>query len=242
MSSNSINNSGDLAKKSGSNKIVMIAVVIVAAVIIGCILRFYGNLQSEEPDAQNDVIVSETEKATQSGGTVPTEESTQIEEETEIVSEKEQTNVTDVPDVTMEHVTGAFASSVLVEDKYNLVHGADNVLDKDNSTAWSEGVSGNGIGEVLTITLDEKCVISGIIIMNGYQKSENLYQKNSRPSDLEVEFSDGTTETIHIHDQMGWETLNFSQTHVADEISFFIKDVYEGTTYEDTLITEIEIF
>jgi hypothetical protein len=230
---------------------IAIAAVIVVAAVVGCVIRFSGNLTSDKSGGQSDIIVKETEKPTQESEVTEEEatenDMTENDMAEDDMDEDDGTAVKDeaeplLPDASMGHVTGAYASSVLVEDKYNLVHGAENVLDGDASTAWSEAATGNGIGEWLTITLDQKCVISGISIMNGYQKSEKLYKKNSRPSDLEVEFSDGTTELIHINDQMGWETITFSQTHVADEISFTIQGVYEGNTYDDTLITDIQIF
>lgn len=148
----------------------------------------------------------------------------------------------DFPTASNDRIQNCYASSELVESQYNLVHGAWNVLDGDTKTAWSEAASGMGIGESLTIVLDSKCEINGISLLNGYQASEVLYWKNSRSSEIEISFSDGTSETLSLKDTLGWQTFYFSERHVSDEIQIIIRDAYAGNKCEDTLITEVEIF
>ncbi|MEA2097157.1 MAG: hypothetical protein U9P73_10760 [Candidatus Cloacimonadota bacterium] len=59
--------------------------------------------------------------------------------------------------------------------KYN----ASNLFDRNNRTAWAEGISGDGIGEVVYFTIGKK-LKKNIFIENGYQKSESLFEKNNR--------------------------------------------------------------
>lgn len=118
---------------------------------------------------------------------------------------------------------------------------ARNVLDGSSATAWSEGVSGNGIGETLTIQLNTTCRVNGIRILNGYQKSSDLYYKNARPSELRVTFSDGSSEDLYLTDEMGWQGFTFSASHVTDQVTLTILGVYSGNKYEDTLISEVEL-
>lgn len=60
-----------------------------------------------------------------------------------------------------------------------------NLFDDDSITAWVEGVNSNGIGEYLLIG-NENELPAKIQIRNGYQKSNSLYQKNSRPKALKI--------------------------------------------------------
>ncbi len=63
--------------------------------------------------------------------------------------------------------------------KYSVI----NVLDKDPTTAWVEGVSGYGIGESIIIGIGD--TLPDIIsLRNGYQKSESIYRSNSRPKSI----------------------------------------------------------
>lgn len=59
------------------------------------------------------------------------------------------------------------------------------LFDKDVSTAWVEGVKGDGIGEYILIGL-KNTLPDKIHINNGYQKSKSLYLKNSRPKALKI--------------------------------------------------------
>lgn len=58
-------------------------------------------------------------------------------------------------------------------------YNAANLFDRNNTTAWVEGVPGDGIGEVICFTIGKK-LKKNIFIENGFQKSESLYEKNNR--------------------------------------------------------------
>lgn len=233
------------------DKYTYIAIVgmILLAAIIGMVFKFHNSSVSGDettktannnddvyPDSDSDN--SELEKYFESS------EDLQEIDTTDEDSDDSKLNEPNIsyPKVSANHITGIYASSELEEEQYNAIHYATNIFDGDTFTAWSEGVDGPGIGEKLVISFDEECEISGISILNGYQKSENLYYKNARPSDMEIIFSDGNKENIHIHDEMGWETIQFSETYVSSSMTIVITDVYDGSKYEDTLITELELF
>lgn len=150
-------------------------------------------------------------------------------------------NVSSVPQVSSDKISGATATSELYEDKYKLLHGASNILDGDSNTAWSEAASGTGRGESVTINLSEKCQVSGISIMSGYQKTERLFKRNCRPSRLTVTFSDGESEVIDLKDSMGWQKFTFSNPHDTTSVTLTIDSVYKGSVYKDTLITDVEL-
>jgi hypothetical protein len=65
-----------------------------------------------------------------------------------------------------------------------------NLFDNDPATAWVEGVKGYGEGEILFVGLGDK-LPEKLVISNGYQKSESIYNSNSRPKTIELTFYTG---------------------------------------------------
>jgi hypothetical protein len=74
------------------------------------------------------------------------------------------------------------------ENEYNGLgkYCACRLFDKDVTTAWVEGVKGDGIGEYVLIVQQENAFPDKIHINNGYQKTESLYLKNGRPKILKI--------------------------------------------------------
>ena len=116
----------------------------------------------------------------------------------EVISDESEQ--VEIPEIRMRDVKDVSASSYLSEK--NIKHVPDRIMDGDTTTAWVEGVEGNGEGESITFTFGDLYVVSDIKIWNGYQKSEDLYYKNARTSELELEFSDGSTERISFQSKL----------------------------------------
>ena len=89
----------------------------------------------------------------------------------------------------------AEASSVL-ESSSAGTYGPENVLDRNPSTAWVEGVDGLGIGESKTLTSDQVQKVHGGKILEEYWKNTDILTKNSYPYKFRLEFSDGTTMDV----------------------------------------------
>ena len=66
-------------------------------------------------------------------------------------------------------------------------------IDKDNTTAWLEGVKGNGINEWIKFTADAEQYVNGFVLYNGYQKNEKTYINNGKISKVLVTFADNST-------------------------------------------------
>jgi len=69
-------------------------------------------------------------------------------------------------------------------------YGPHNLLDKDAKTAWVEGEKGDGIGESVTIEAGET-LQEAINLRNGYQKSQALFNANSRVKRLRLTLFSG---------------------------------------------------
>lgn len=69
-------------------------------------------------------------------------------------------------------------------DRWTCTYGPTQVVDGDPATAWSEGVDGPGIGEVLIVPLPPGD--GPLRIHAGYGKSPERHQENARPRRVEV--------------------------------------------------------
>jgi hypothetical protein len=77
-----------------------------------------------------------------------------------------------------------WASSELVE-KYKgrtVEYSVKNIFDEKKDTCWAEGVTGDGIGENITIVVNKD--IGRIGILNGNAKNLEIYKKNNRINKL----------------------------------------------------------
>ena len=142
--------------------------------------------------------------------------------------------------VNMNLIQGAYHSSAL-KDSGNTYHGYF-TLDGNLKTCWAEGVPGLGIGEKVRIDFKTNCKVNGLNIWTGYQKSEDLFYKNSRPIAIRVMGSDGSSEVYQIEDKMGKQRVDFKQPILGDKVSIVIEKVAKGSKFEDTCITEIDFF
>lgn len=139
-------------------------------------------------------------------------------------------------------ISSVTATSHLEEPQYGFSHTADNLIDGTLANAWVEGISGQGEGESVTLWLSGAYRVSGFTINAGYQKSESTYNNNSRPAVLEATFSDGTELDITLRDYNGQQVVEFPYPVSTSSIRLTIRSVYPGTTYQDTVISEIALF
>lgn len=133
-----------------------------------------------------------------------------------------------------------------------------NAGDDNFETAWVEGVDGYGIGENVTFYINSGQV-DEIIVANGYVKTPKAYKENSRVRTLKLYYNDKHIANLHLKDELSdqhfklWNVFG-SHAYYNDEghwigydgklvpqwsFKFEIVDVYEGTKYDDTVISEI---
>ncbi len=120
-------------------------------------------------------------------------------------------------------------------------YGPRNLADGDDKTAWVEGSSGQGVGEFVVLEFDTPRTVRGLTIRNGYDKSADLFAKNSRVKDIELRFSSGASVTATLSDQPGPQRLALSQPIEAKWVELVIRSVYPGSKYADTAINEISV-
>lgn len=79
-------------------------------------------------------------------------------------------------------------------------------------------------------------------IWTGHQKSTDLFYKNARPSEIQLHGSDGSIENVHLNDNMGMQSVNFSKPMEVNNIKLIVTNVYYGNKYTDTCIAEVKFF
>jgi hypothetical protein len=145
-------------------------------------------------------------------------------------------------------------------DMYCPLSLADGKLD----TAWVAG--GKGVGETVLFPAD---ATKGLRIANGFQRSENLYKKNSRPQAIRVfvlsarkdggQYGDRykdirvlASRDSRLEDRMGAQALALPDfalpaqgasdyPPIATLVAIQILSVYPGTVYADTCISEVSV-
>ncbi|MFH0866184.1 MAG: hypothetical protein V1904_08310 [Bacteroidota bacterium] len=146
------------------------------------------------------------------------------------------------------------ASSVLASQDTNTYYNAYNVNDNNPNTAWAEGKEGDGIGETIDINIlagDDNVEqsfykIQKIGFMNGINKSQDLFAKNNRVKRLKILYYEpfiGSQKELEVtlDDSMGMQYFSLPQAEYVSSLSFVIQEVYKGTQYDNTCISEISI-
>lgn len=141
------------------------------------------------------------------------------------------------------------SSSTLPKQAAN-TYTANNAHDLRYDTAWVEGVSGPGIGETLTYTFTNKAPrITEILIHTGYIKDEDTWLKNNRVKTLELAINGEPTAVLRLADTRAQQSFDLNELgpgplgrRAGGEdlvLRFKILDIYPGTEFDDTAISEI---
>ncbi|MCP3795038.1 discoidin domain-containing protein [Paenibacillus sp. CH40] len=130
------------------------------------------------------------------------------------------------------------ASSTLSDQAGNS-YAARNIMDGDASTAWCEGVKGDGIGEWVKVDFGSVQELRGFELINGLAKSSNAFQVNNRVKRMKLEFSNGQTIMVD-NDFLSNEFPN-SAIHTSF-VKITIEAVEKGSKYHDTCMSEIRFF
>ena len=137
------------------------------------------------------------------------------------------------------------ASSAL-KSKSEISYSVKSANDLDYKTAWVEGAAGSGIGEYLEYHFKNKSPkVTHIIVSNGYFKSNKAWRKNNRVKSLKVYVNDLEYGILQLEDSKTDQRFKFDGFEYNSDgktdliLKFEILEVYKGTKYDDTVITEI---
>ncbi|MCR5507490.1 MAG: discoidin domain-containing protein [Lachnospiraceae bacterium] len=133
-------------------------------------------------------------------------------------------------------------------------YGGINLIDNDPATVWCEGVSGTGVGESITLKLDKKQPVFGIVIVNGYTADYTLYSNNGKVTDVQVDFGDGNVISGLIGGyafegvsgdylaELNTSKVELDQPVMTDTITITITAAEKGAKYDDTCISGIKVY
>jgi hypothetical protein len=111
------------------------------------------------------------------------------------------------------------------------------------SSAWVEGVKGDGLGEAVTLTLDKPAKVRRIGLVNGYAKNDDIYRKNNRVSKLDVSVNGGASFSVSVPDErLSSEMFYFDLPASTDSVStvkLTIAGVHKGNKYDDTCLSDV---
>ena len=124
----------------------------------------------------------------------------------------------------------------------NVNYETSNLTDMKASTVWAEGAEGSGLGSYLVVELGGEKTVTGARLWNGNWYTSDFWQRHSRIKELEVEFSDGSVEKFTLKDEKLPEVIRFSKPVKTSSVKFKIKSVYSGNTYNDTCVSEVQVF
>ena len=141
--------------------------------------------------------------------------------------------------------SGAVASATSISPtEGGVTHGPELVLDGVPETAWN--TNENGVGQSITLSVDAASNVSGLRIMNGYNKisastGNDLYWANARAKEIRIEYEGGGFDYT-LEDLKGeYQTVNFGTTVNTTWVKITILSVYPGSMYDDCCISEIEV-
>lgn len=135
------------------------------------------------------------------------------------------------------------ASSVL-SSQGSASYRASNIIDCNHETAWVEGVSGYGVGQWIEFRdISPDGDITAIHILNGYVKSDRAWSENARVKRLKVYYNDRPICILELQDSRSMQVFPVQDflggKHYINKLRFEIMEVYSGTKYQDTVISEI---
>ena len=205
--------------------LAVLAGLFAVILILGAVLLLKGKEKSD--DSQN-VDVSETSTEASPEAVTPV---------TAKLVDISQVDFTEYKQV---RVASAEASSVIQQDN-GAVNTPMMMFDENIETNWQEGVDGPGLGEWVDAKFSQESGIKYLTFKLGNWKTSRYYYGNNKPSKMTItvgEFS----QQIEFPDEWTEFCLEFSRPCQADGIYMTIDEVYPGTDWDDTCITDMRVF
>jgi len=125
-----------------------------------------------------------------------------------------------------------------------------NAHDFSHESVWAEGAQGQGIGEWLEYEFAGACPrITDVKILPGHVKTKAAWEANSRPKYLKVYYLGKPICLLDLQDVRGMQSFDLEQfgpfgyndpDKPTWRLRFEIVEVYPGTKYQDTVISELE--
>jgi hypothetical protein len=126
------------------------------------------------------------------------------------------------------------SSTLAPEEAYH----AGYLFDSRRDSGWVEGNKKSGTGESIAFKFSQSATIAKVKIWNGLLISSVHYSANERVKSFTFDAKDGG-KVYSIPDSMKPQTVTLEKPLTGNDFVFTIKGIYPGTTYKDTVISEI---
>jgi hypothetical protein len=140
-------------------------------------------------------------------------------------------------------VSDVTASSTLQPEWYEgrqRKYDPPNIKDDSEATAWVAAGRDDDIGQWVKLTFSEKVVVSSISIVGAYGADENRFQWNNRLKKVQLCFPDSSHNKVFtLADSRDCQKLTLDRPVTTLWLRIVILEVYPGTKYRDTPISEI---
>lgn len=220
---------------------VMIVIEIAVIALVGGVIvsRVFKSEKKTE-----DTVDNEKEEKSDEPSLVP-EETQKIKEHVviEAILADDKNAAADIEAshwrVTADRVVNAGASSTIHQDKVQ--NPPINIMDGDETTNWQEGVNGSGIGEYVYFTFDQEYKVDALTLKLGNWKDARYYAGNNRPKKLKI-ITNNDSWLIEFPEERREFAVQFSSPAGIKDFQVEIEDVYRGTQWDDTVISEIGLW
>jgi hypothetical protein len=119
---------------------------------------------------------------------------------------------------------------------------AGNAIDGRVGSSWIEGEASAGLGEWIEFSFGEEVPLTRIELYNGNWDSRDFFQRHNRIKSVQVKFSNGSSEKYELADKMERQTIALKAPVRTRSVRFVLKEVYAGTTFNDTSLSEVLFF
>ncbi len=116
-------------------------------------------------------------------------------------------------------------------------YGPANLFDNDRGTAWCEGVAGNGVGQTITLYIDNGVPFEELLIWNGYQKDRTAFTRNGRMKVIAVTTDFEAEKVFALPDTMAEIVVPLDPMAKRNRVTIEIREVYAGSRYQDTCVS-----
>ena len=117
------------------------------------------------------------------------------------------------------------------------------LVDNKQSTVWVEGdTSGSGMGTTVTLNLAQETTLTRIRIWNGNWYTQDFWNRHNRVQDIEIIFSDETREVHTLANAKEVQEIELETPRTTTFVTLRIKSIYRGSTFNDTVLSEIQLF
>ena len=137
----------------------------------------------------------------------------------------------------------AVSASNTLQGEDGVSYAESNIKDHKQSTVWVEGdTAGSGLGDWVEVQFEGEVALTGFRIWNGNYYSYDFWNRHNRIKEIEVIFSDGSAQKFTLQDQMVPELVEFPKPVKTSSAKLRIKGIYGGTTFNDTVISEVVFY